>query len=129
MKPSYYAIYVVRRNGGLYWAGGRKFKPSASSVTISKQTFTVDISRPMFVNRKGRSIYLFEHGVGQVLTTPNNAALSPKYVKAIFGQEIVAQLVSGLGHKAGQWDNIIWAVMGALAGVGLGWILCGQFGF
>jgi hypothetical protein len=128
MKPSYYAIYVVRQNGGLQWAGARKFRPQDRSVTLKKETFVVDIAKPLYRDKKGRFIYLFEQGQGQIMTVADSPGVSPKLVRAVFGQEIIAQLVSGLNKQVLPYENIIWAVMGALGGVGLGWILCSYIG-
>jgi hypothetical protein len=71
MKPTYYANLLVRQNGGLQLIAGRKFKPTAQAITLRGQTFLVDISKPIYRNKKGRFIYLFESGVGQI--TNNNA--------------------------------------------------------
>jgi hypothetical protein len=128
MKPKYYANYAVRQNGGLQCIGGRRFKPSDTTVTIKKETFIVDIASPIYRNKKGRFIYLFEQGKGQVLTKSDVPVMSPKLTKAVFKQEIFKQLVSGLDQGSVGWNLLIWAIMGALGGTGLGWILCSQFG-
>lgn len=128
MKPSYYAIYVVRQNGGLQWAGAKKFRANDQTINIKKNTFMVDISKPLYRNKKGRFIYLFEQGVGQIMTVADSPGVSPKLIKAVFGQEIISQLVSGLSHKPTEWGMLIWAIMGAFGGLGIGWILCSSFG-
>lgn len=128
MKPSYYAIYVVRQNGGLQWAGAKKFRANDQTINIKKNTFMVDISKPLYRDKKGRFIYLFEQGIGQIMTVADSPGVSPKLIKAVFGQEIISQLVSGLGRQESGLGYIIWAIMGAFGGLGVGWILCSSFG-
>ncbi|MDD4972481.1 MAG: hypothetical protein PHT07_23875 [Paludibacter sp.] len=128
MKPSYFAILTVRQNGGLQAVGARKFSPTQETIDIRKQTFKVDISRPIYRNKKGRNIYIFESGAGQVYTNTPEVGITPKLMRAGFGLEIVSQLVVGLNHKPTEWGMLIWAVMGAFGGLGIGWILCAQFG-
>ena len=125
MKPSYYASLLVRQNGGLQFVAGRKFRPTDKQITIRGQTFLVDISKPIYRNKKGRFMYLFEQDVGQIT---NNSAdqlgVSQKLTKALFKREIVSQLVMGLEREGLGVNYWLWALMGALAGVGVGWVLC-----
>ncbi len=129
MKPTYYANLLVRQNGGLQLIAGRKFKPTAQEITLRGQTFLVDISKPIYRNKKGRFIYLFEYGVGQIT---NNSAdqleVSQSFTKALFRNQIVTQLVAGLNKETLGLNNIVWAIMGAMGGLGIGWVLCSYIG-
>jgi hypothetical protein len=72
---------------------------------------------------------MFEKGKGQVLLKTSDAIMSPQLVRAVFKQEIVKQLVAGLDSGMSlMLSQIVFAIMGALGGMGLGWILCAQFG-
>ncbi len=128
MKPRYVANYLVRQNGGLQWIGSKRFKPSDTTITLYGEEFVIDIARPLYRNRRGWFVYMFEQGQGQIYSISDTPGISPKLVKAVFGQEIIRQLVTGLDQAAISWNQIIWAVMGALGGVGIGWVLCSALG-
>jgi hypothetical protein len=107
----------------------KKFRANVPSIDFKGESFVVDSSAPLYRTKRGKYIYLFEKGKGQVLLKTSDAIMSPQLVRAVFKQEIVKQLVAGLDSGMSLTiSQIMFAIMGALGGMGLGWILCAQFG-
>lgn len=119
-KAKYLAIYCTDVGGVNQRIARKRFKPNIKEISFKDETFIVDISKPISRTSKGTYEYHFLRGKGQVIISTQQAPVSPEYVFALLKREYVSQLVAGMNIKALGTELYIWAIMGALAGIGVG---------
>lgn len=119
-KAKYLAIYCVDVGGVNQRMMRKRFKPNVKEISFKNETFIVDISKPICRTSKGTYEYHFLRGKGQIIISTQDSPVSPEYTFALLKREYVSQLVAGMNIKALGTELYIWALMGALAGLGAG---------
>ncbi len=103
----------------------RKIKPTQTKITITRgkesKTYPFLVGKPSF--RIGRTfIYLVDVEGGQLHYNLNDSKVSPVLIDAILRQGLAKQLVAGLMTPS-LMQYILYLIMGALMGLGFGYIL------
>lgn len=119
-QARYVGVYCVDVGGVNQKVMRKRFKPDAKDITFGNETFIVDISRPISRTKKGVYEYQFLRGKGQIMIASTESAVSPEYQYNLLKREYVSQLVAGMNIKQLGSELYIWALMGAVAGLGAG---------
>lgn len=128
-KDLFYAKICKNVNGVEHVIGTKKVNPKTKSFVWKKTRIPVDLSMPTLRAKDpvlGTSQAYYYHvdlDNGQLSFHDIENEVSKDSMDLIFSREIVKQLASAQ-RKSGMSGDYVFLFIGAIAGVGLGWIIC-----
>lgn len=128
-KDQYYAKICKNVQGVEHVIGTKRIDPKKRSFVWKKTRIPVDLEHPTlrakdpFLGTSQAYYYHIDLDNGQLSFHDIENEISKDTMDLIFSREIVKQLASAQ-RKSGVSGDYIFLVIGAIAGVGLGWIIC-----
>ena len=125
-KDKYIGVLCININGIRSRLKSKRFDPLKPCIQFNSEIFNVDVKFPIY-KRGNKFYYYFEKGKGQVFSKTDKLAGNELVVKSLFLEELPRQLTTNLDKSSNiDINNIIFAIMGLLAGTGLGYMIAGM---
>lgn len=128
-RTKYYARLMIMVNGRYQTIRTKKFVPTSKAIDFRGDTYIIDYATPIYQTPRGKVFFHFAKDGGQIRLVESEPQVNKQLINALFKQELPRQLVAGLKDAMSNIvDKVIFAVMGAAGGVGLGWVICSMMG-